>query len=518
MHRTHKSRALLGAAAATAMALGLVTTALPAAAAPAPAVLRAYDKPDFPVTPIGPEHDSTKPNVVVIDAGGTLTSMARDRISYLHYQGSVEGGVKTILEDMYPELASVANLSVAKSPGSLGTSSSVSNKTLFDISLEADALLADPRVDGVVVTAGTSVLEEDAYFLDLTIQSQKPVVVTGAMHQYGTFTYDGYTNLFSSIRLAASKKTTCYGTVVLLNDQFFAARDVTKSDGYRMDTFGTRNSGPLGVVNEDTVRTMGAPARVQACGTDTWKTPFNLASTSPEQLAKVDIVSAYVEASPETISGPVAGGAKGIVTAGEGPGGLSSAQTTARRAAIDQGVLFATTTRTGGEGTYDSGAAGNIGAGDLMPVKARLLLQMGLTFSSDQEQIRSWFSTIGNAQFDLSSVAAPTTTTDPTATPEPTATTDPTATPEPTAMATTDPAATQEPTVTGASSPTATGAAIVPPGNGSSTGGGLALTGLGVAGGLVGLAGVLLGIGALTIWRRRILHWFAAHGLVGKFH
>ncbi|RXZ72366.1 asparaginase [Agromyces albus] len=392
-------------AAAAAIVGGAIVSVptLAAAATPATAIRpAAYSVPEYPITPIGPERDKDKPDIVVIDAGGTLTSRARDRISYLHYSGSVDGGVQTILQDMYPELAQVANLEVV-AVGGLGSSSRVTNETLYNVSRTVDAQLARNEVDGVVVTAGTNVLEEDAYFFDLTVQSDKPVVVTGSMHQYGTFTYDAYTNLFSSIRLAASGKTTCFGTVVLLNDQFFSARDVTKTDGYRMDTFETRAYGALGVVNEDNIRPMKAPARVMNCGTDAWKPPFDLSKTEPAALARVDIVNGYVEASAETISGPVAGGAQGIVTAGHGPGGLSYLQSPARDEAIKNGVLFVSATRTGGEGTYDTGE-GVIGAGDLLPQKARILLQLGLTFSDDSEQIRGWFSSLGNAEFDMSDV------------------------------------------------------------------------------------------------------------------
>ena len=408
MSRLQKRRPFVTALAATTALVALMAplsatarTAPSATGPSAASIVARYQVPDFPETPIGPKRDPKKPDIVVIDAGGTLTSRARDRISYLHYQGSVEGGVQTILEDMYPELAQVANLTVVRT-SSLGSSGAVTNKTLYDVSRTVDEQLRKSRVDGVVVTAGTNVLEEDAYFFDLTVQSSKPVVVTGSMHQYGTFTYDAYTNLFSSIRLAASGKTTCFGTVVLLNDQFFAARDVTKTDGYRMDTFESRAYGALGVVNEDNIRTMRAPARVMDCGTKSWRTPFDLRGTTPDDLARVDIVGGYVEASAATIAGPVADGARGIVTAGHGPGNISYAQSPAQRAAIADGVLFVSATRTGGEGTYDTGTAGVIGAGDLLPQKARMLLQLGLTFGDDQEQIRDWFTTIGNPEFDLS--------------------------------------------------------------------------------------------------------------------
>ena len=351
------------------------------------------------ITDIGPPHDPNKPNIVVIDAGGTLEATARDRISYLHYSGGIKGGVATILKDLYPELAAVANISVVQTGGILGASGSVGNAALYKVSRAIDEQLARNDVDGVVVTGGTSVLEEDAYFFDLTVQSDKPVVATGAMHQYGTFTYDAYTNLFSSIRLAASGKTTCFGTVVLLNDQFFAARDVSKTDGYRMDTFKDRIYGPLGIVNEDHILSRRAPGRVTQCGSAAWKTPFDLSKTTPDKLAPVEIVYGHVEGDASAINGPVAAGFKGIVTAGFGPGDISKPLIKAREEAIKKGVLFVAATRTGGEGTYDAGIPGIIGGGDLLPQKARLLLQLGLTYSSDQQQIRQWFSTIGDPEF-----------------------------------------------------------------------------------------------------------------------
>jgi L-asparaginase len=385
-----------------AVALGACMAA-PVGAASAPATPAAPAWEDFPIAAIGPAPDAAKKNVVVIDAGGTLTARARDRISYQHYQGNVDGGVKKILEDLYPELGTVANIKVMTA-GGLGASSGVTNAALYNVARAIDAQLARPDVDGVVVTAGTNVMEEDAYFFDLTIQSDKPVVVTGAMHQYGTFTYDAYTNLFSSIRLAASGKTTCFGTVVLLNDQFFAARDVTKTDGFRMDTFEVRHYGALGVVNEDHVRVMRGTPRVMQCGTDAWRRPFDLTKTTPDKFARVDIAYGYIEASAATISGLVAAGAKGIVTAGHGPGNLSYLQQDAQKDAVKKGVVFVSTTRTGGEGVYDAAAPGIVGGGDLLPQKARILLQLGLTFSGDPEQIRTWFNTIGQAEFDMSGV------------------------------------------------------------------------------------------------------------------
>jgi L-asparaginase len=154
-------------------------------------------------------------------------------------------------------------------------------------------------------------------------------------------------------------------------------------------------------VNEDHILSRRAPGRVTKCGTAAWKTPFDLGKTTPDRLAPVEIVYGHVEGDAGAINAPVAAGFKGIVTAGFGPGDISRPLVKAREEAIKKGVLFVATTRTGGEGTYDADIPGIVGGNDLLPQKARLLLQLGLTFSSDQQQIRQWFSTIGDSEFDI---------------------------------------------------------------------------------------------------------------------
>lgn len=382
-------------------------TASLALTAGASSALAQTEIPDFPYVEITPAEDVNPdlPNIVVLSTGGTITSGAADRQSYVTYGGpGPENGVQTLLEELMPELGMFANVDVvhlASEGYNLGSSSRVTTETLYMVSRVVDQYLADPEVDGVVVTAGTNVLEEDAYFLDLTVQSPKPVIMTGSMHQWGTFTFDGYTNLLRSVQLAASGQTTCSGTVVLMNDQFWPAREVTKMDGYRMDTFGARLYGPLGVINQTHVRTLRASGRAFDCGTEDWATPFDLSTITWEDLPAVDIVTGHIESTPGPLLGAIEGEAEGIVLTGHGPGGLSYLQSDARQAAIDAGLTMVMTTRTGGEGSYDGGGD-VIGGADLLPQKARILLQLALAFSDDQEEIREWFTTIGTRTIDFS--------------------------------------------------------------------------------------------------------------------
>ncbi|WP_238654733.1 asparaginase [Paenibacillus piscarius] len=339
------------------------------------------------------------PNVVVVGVGGTITSTSPSRELFQTY-GTPKVPINDIIQRLQPELSKIAN--VTSTELSNISSAQTSSKDLYNLTIAIDKELAKPAVNAVVVTTGTNIMEELAYWTDLTVRSPKPVVFTGSMRQSNTISFDGEANLLNAIRLAASQKTTYYGTVLMMNDEFFAAREVTKTDALRLDTFGGGRYGALGTVDENRIRAVRAPARVKDAGTEKWKTPFDLSTIQPDDLAKVDIVYSYTEASATPITALANDGVQGIVTAGHGAGGISTAQQAARKEAIDKGVLFVSATRAGSGAVYDTGAKGIIGAGDLLPQKARLLLQLGLTFSKDQEQIRQWFSTIGMPDFDMS--------------------------------------------------------------------------------------------------------------------
>jgi len=337
-------------------------------------------------------------NVVILDGGGTITSTAEGPADYTNYGGDGVDGIGEILERIQPDIAEIANLTIVD--GAIpGSSASTTVRQLFDMTQQLDSILAQDDVDAVVVNTGTNIMEEIAYWSDLTVQSQKPVVFTGSMRQANTYSFDGEANLFNAIRLAASGQTECYGTVMLMNDQYYAAREVTKTDAWRTDTFSGGQYGALGTVDGQNFRHMRETSRVDACGTDEWATPFDLSTVEFDDLASAEIVFSYVEASGTPIRALVEDGIDGIVTAGHGAGGISSAQAEARTEGVDEGTVFVTTTRTGSGAIYDDGTPGVIGGLDLTPQKARVLLQLALTFTDDPEQVRTWFQTIGAQDF-----------------------------------------------------------------------------------------------------------------------
>lgn len=347
--------------------------------------------------------DTDLPNVVILDGGGTITSTAVGRADYIHYGGPGLESIQEVLDRLQPEIAAVADLSIVE--GAIpGSSASTLVRELYDMTMQLNVILADETVDAVVVNTGTNIMEEIAYWSDLTVQSEKPVVFTGSMRQSNTFSFDGEANLFNAIRVAASGETTCFGTVVHMNDEFVGAREMTKTDAWRTDTFSGGRYGALGTVDADNVRTVHAPARVLDCGTPEWRTPFDLTRVPFDELADVEIVMSYLEASGVPIQALADAGVDGIVTAGHGAGGISTEQAAARDAAVAAGVTFATTTRTGSGSIYDDASPpGVVGAYDLTPQKARVLLQLALSFTDDEEQVREWFGTVGAPEFGDSS-------------------------------------------------------------------------------------------------------------------
>lgn len=345
------------------------------------------------------ELNAKKPTVTVIATGGTIGSLGTSRVSYLSY-GQSRIAIEDMVKYISPEVTQYAEVKTIQYGNRGSGSYTIDEFRELTLLIEEELKTSD----GVVVTTGTDTMEEFAYWFDLTVQNQKPVVLTGAMRPWGnangdvTIGGDGPINLLNAIKLAASQQTYCYGTVLMLNDEINAAREVTKTSTYRTDTFQSGEYGLLGYIDGDNINVERAPARVADCDTKEWMTPFNLSAVKEKELPRVEIAYTYQAAGGEVIDAFAAAGVKGIVTAGTGAGGTSSAQSTARKKAADAGVVFASTSRVGSGEVY-GGSKNIIAAGDLLPQKARLLLLLGLTFTDDSEQIRTWFEKIGNPSF-----------------------------------------------------------------------------------------------------------------------
>jgi L-asparaginase len=250
------------------------------------------------------------------------------------------------------------------------------------LALHIDSLFRARReLRGVVVTHGTDTMEETAYFLDLTVGGCRPVVLTGAMRVATAVGADGPANLRNAIRLAAAPQAAGIGAVILMNDEIFAARGVTKTNTSRMDTFAAPEHGILGVADPDTIALHGGRAR-RGCAAPP---AFDLRRAG--ELPRVDIAHSYIGADGAAMDAAVAAGAKGIVVAGVGRGGMTPAQRAATDRAVARGVWVVVASRTGSGRVpvapdiptdLAPGRGVTMGAGELSPQQARILLMLAL--------------------------------------------------------------------------------------------------------------------------------------------
>lgn len=318
-----------------------------------------------------------RPEVHIVATGGTIASTN-------YYSGnSSKIGIGQVLEAV-PALGSVARVSTQQFANVASTA--VTPAMMLELSRSiADTLRARPGLAGVVVTHGTDALEETAYFLDLTVADPRPVVVTGAMRPADGIGIDGPANLYDAVRVVADSAARGRGTMVVMNDQLLAARDATKANTTRPDAF-VSTRGALGRADPERIVFFGSPRRAPV---------FDLAGVT--ELPRVDIVYTYLGADGAAVDALVAAGARGIVVAGSGRGAVPPLEQQALRRAIEKGVIVVSGSRTGsggipvGNGRGRDGAPRSVGAGDLNVQKARLLLALALTRTSDIAEIARIF-------------------------------------------------------------------------------------------------------------------------------
>jgi L-asparaginase len=254
---------------------------------------------------------------------------------------------------------------------------------------EVNRLLAQPDVDGVAITHGTDTMEETAYFLNLVVKSDKPVVLTGSMRPSTSLSADGPLNIYNAVGVASDERAKGRGVLVVANDDIHGARAVTKRHTTDVETFVSPEVGLVGVCLFDDREFSRSPSRAH-----TTATPFTVAAG--QSLPRVDVIYAHAGMSPDLIDAAVANGAKGIVIAGVGDGNMTTAALEAVTRAIAKGVVVVRSTRVG-EGIVrrnievDDDRVGTVVSKELNPAKARVLLKLALTQSSDAKKVQELF-------------------------------------------------------------------------------------------------------------------------------
>ncbi|MBC9208394.1 asparaginase [Roseomonas aerophila] len=330
----------------------------------------------------------SKPRIAFIGTGGTMASIGRGPLDIQDY------GVAGIVMDApailarVPELAEVADVFAV--PYGAVISTRIGFTDWRALSRECSRLEAEePGLAGIVIGHGTSSMEETAYALSLSLKVSVPVVMVGSQRPASALSSDAGMNLLNAVRVAASPQARGLGVLVLLNDEIHAARDVTKTSTWRLQTFRTPDFGALGHADGDRIAFYRRPLRRAAPDTE-----FDIRGL--DVLPRVDIAYAHADADGTAINAFVAAGARGIVSAGFAPGSGTPAEADALRAAMAAGVVVVQASRVGSGRvvrTEKMGRDGFIPADNLNPQKARILLAFALSVTQDPAEISRMFET-----------------------------------------------------------------------------------------------------------------------------
>jgi len=326
--------------------------------------------------------------IAFIGTGGTISSLGKDSLDVVDY-----GAQKNMLPAdeilaSVPEARQIAHVFAV--PFAIVPSPDIFFPEWKALSSLCNRLVAeDPDLSGIVIGHGTGSLEETAYFLALTLKVRVPVVVVGSQRPLSALSTDAKMNLVNAIRVAASPASAGRGVLVVLNDEIHAAREVTKTSTFRLQTFKAPDFGMLGYVDGDEVTYYRKTERRTAPDTE-----FEIVDL--RELPRVDIAYSYAGADGVSIDAFTAAGAKGIVAAGFAPGRTTRGELEALKRARERDVVIVQGTRVGSGIVHASqrlSALGFLTSDNLNPQKARILLALALTRSSDRSEIARIFDT-----------------------------------------------------------------------------------------------------------------------------
>ena len=322
---------------------------------------------------------------IILGTGGTIAGKQSDsgRPEYIAGKDSVDSLIAAV-----PELKDVADIEGRQvfDVGSQNMNTAQWLKLLRATSEE----LARPDVDAVVIAHGTDTMEETAYFLNLTLKSDKPVVLVGAVRPATALSADGPMNIYNAVVVAAAAKARGRGVLVVMNDEIHYAAEVTKTNTTNPDTMKSPNRGRAGVCDTGEC-VFFSPTVKRHTTTSEFSIGGEVAS-----LPYVAIVYAHAGMTAAPIKGALDAGAKGVVVAGVGDGNMSDAALDALTAAAENGVVVVRSSRVGSGVVrrnieVDDDTRGFVAAEELNPQKSRILLQLALMKTNDVKTIQDMF-------------------------------------------------------------------------------------------------------------------------------
>lgn len=324
------------------------------------------------------------PKIKILATGGTIAGSAEAADKLTGYTAGTMG-VESLISAV-PQLADVAEVSGEQLANI--DSCDITSDLWFKLAARCNELMADANVDGIVITHGTDTLEETAYFLNLTVKGDKPIVLTGAMRPATAISADGPLDLLNAVKTAACPNARGQGVLVVMNDIIMAARYATKTSAFKVEAFQAQPYGQLGTIAGGRVY-----FEAQVKQWHTLQSAF--AGKNYTALPRVDIIYTHCDDDGVFVEAALNAGAQGIVYAGSGMGSIHKGAERALINAAAQSIAVVRSTRVSEGRVLPANpkweAAGFISGGNLNPQKARILLQLALTETKDPAKLQQIF-------------------------------------------------------------------------------------------------------------------------------
>lgn len=326
-----------------------------------------------------------KAKIRIIATGGTIAGVSKSATESNYKAGEL--GIYQLLQAV-PQVKEVADVS-GEQLVKIG-SQDMSNQVWLKLANRINELLNKEGYDGVVITHGTDTMEETAYFLNLTIHSDKPVVLVGAMRPATGISADGSLNLYNAVKLAATKESKRKGVMVCMNNLVIDAKDVTKTNTTDVATFKGVNYGALAYIHNGKPFFNRSPQNIH-----TYQSEFDV--TNLNELPKVGIVYGYSNASELPIKAFIKAKYDGIVHAGVGNGNFYHTIFELAKKAQNKGIQIVRSSRVPSGATtldaeVDDAKFHFVASQTLNPQKARILLMLALTKTKDWQKIQQYFN------------------------------------------------------------------------------------------------------------------------------
>jgi L-asparaginase len=327
-----------------------------------------------------------KPNVVILATGGTIAGAAATGTQAGYTSGAVTIDAMLAAVPGITERANVKGEQVSN----VG-SQDMSFEIMLKVAKRINELMPKSDVDGFVITHGTDTMEETAFFLNLVVKGDKPVVMVGSMRPSTAVSADGPLNLYNAVGVAIDPNAKGRGVLVVMNDWIHAAHSLTKTSTTAIQTFMSPVRGVIGISSYGKNDFYNTPPWKHTTGSE-----FNVAEVT--KLPRVDIVFACADMPADLIDASVANGARGIVIAGVGNGNMNKASLDAAANAAKKGVVVVRSSRvvTGTVGRnveVNDDELGFIASDELNPQKSRILLSLALLKSRSKAEIQNLFNT-----------------------------------------------------------------------------------------------------------------------------